>query len=180
MTDALDILLRRIAQLEGSINEMSRRMNNVLREARVLEIDAANGMAIVEGHGGRSKPVPWLQRAGSIRDWDPPAEGERVIMLSPGGDPGRAMILPGGYSGSYGAPHNVLGQAMRQVGSSTDLTTSSTRVIEAQMITLRGTVRIEGPVQIQGQYVTHNGKNIGHNHSHTKVKPGGGISGPPL
>lgn len=171
---SFDILIRRIAQLEGALTEVNRRLNNVMRESRVLEVDADTGMAIVDAHGGKTQPVPWLQRAGDIRDWDPPTPGERVLLLSPNGDPSRGLILPGGYSQQYGQPHNKAGEAFRQIGESKDLFTGSQRVIEAQMIILRGTVKIEGPA------VTHNGVNIGDDHKHSNVMPAGGISGVPV
>lgn len=173
MTDLFDRLVSRIAQLEASLADMSRRVNNVMREARVLEVDPDTGMAIVEAQNGKSKPIPWMQRSGSIRDWDPPTAGERVLMLSPGGDPGRAMILPGGYSEQYGQPHNKLGEARRQIGAASDTFSGSQRVIEAQLIILRGTVRIEGPG------LTHNGVNVGDTHKHTDVMPGGALTGLP-
>lgn len=176
---SFDLLIRRIGQLEGSVVELTRRLNNVMREARVLEVDPSTGMAIVEAHGGKTKPVPWLQRAGSIRDWDPPTPGERVILLSPGGDPGRGMILPGGFSEQFAAPHNQLGQSMRAIGAGTDLFTADERVIEHQIITLRGTLRVEGAVEITGPSVTHNGTNIGDTHVHGGVERGGATTNRP-
>jgi len=172
MSDLFVRLFGRIAQLEAQIGHLNRRVNSTLREARVLEV-FDDGTAVVEGHGGKSKKIPWLQRAGSIRDWDPPAEGERVLMLSPNGDEGRALILPGGYSKQYGQPHNKLGESKRQIGDASDLFTGTQRVIESQLIILRGTVKIEGGG------VTHNGVNIGDTHRHTDVFPGGGTSGTP-
>jgi phage baseplate assembly protein gpV len=179
--EAFDILIRRVAQLESVINDLNRRLNNTMREARVLEVDAAKGLAIVEAQGGKTKPVPWLQRAGSIRDWDPPAVGERVVLLSPNGDTGRGMILPGGYSQEYGQPHDQLGEARRVIGDSSDLFTGTQRVFEAQLITLRATtLRIEAGVEIYGPKVHHNDTNIGDTHKHTDVMPGGALTGFPV
>lgn len=179
MSDLFDRLIGRIANLEGQLGAMRRQVNNMFREAQVLEVDEASGMAIVDAQGGKSKPVPWMTRAGAIRDWDPVEPGERVLLLSPNGDPGRAMILPGGYSGKYGQPHNKRGESMRMIGGASDLFTASQRVIESQLIILRGTVKIEGPLEINGSKVSHNGKNIGSDHIHRGVRPGGGTSGPP-
>lgn len=173
MSDPLAILFRRIAQLEGMLVDMNRRMNNVMREGRVTDVDPETGLAIVDAQGGKSPPSPWLQRAGSIRDWDPPTPGERVILLSPGGDISRSMILPGGYSQQYGQPHNKLGEARRQIGAASDTFSGSQRVIEAQLIILRGTVQIEGPG------LTHNGVNVGDTHKHTDVMTGGALTGLP-
>jgi hypothetical protein len=38
---------------------------------------------------------------------------------------------------------------------------------------------VEGPVTITGGTVTHNGKNIGSDHSHSGVSTGGGTTGAP-
>lgn len=109
-------LMDRIENLESQVNSLHRKMNNTLREGRVKEVDGGSGMAIVDAQGIETTQIPWLQRSGSIQDWDPPAVGERIILLSPNGDPGRGLILPGGYSDQYSQPHNKLGEAFRKTG----------------------------------------------------------------
>lgn len=173
-------LFARISQLEGSVVDLQRRLNNVMREARVIEVDASTGTAVVEAQGGKTKKVPWLQRAGTIRDWDPPTPGERVVLLSPNGDPGRGMILSGGYSAEFGQPHDQPGEAFRTVGEGSDLFAGDRRVIEHQLIILRGTIRLEGPVDVVGPKLHHNGVNVGDDHRHRDVEPGPGLSGTPL
>jgi len=174
MSDLFGRLITRIGQLEAQIGHLQRRMNNVLREAKVLEVDHDSGLAIVDAHGGRSKPIPWMQRAGSIREWMPVTAGERVLMLSPNGDPGRAMILPGGFSGQFGQNHSAPGEMRYDIGDSSDTMGNGKRVIEAQLIILRGTVQIEGPT------VTHDGKNIGKDHKHDGVFAGAALTGVPV
>jgi len=174
MSDLFSRLIDRIGELEANIGHLQRQINNVMREGRVLEVDAGSGMAIVDGFGGKSKPIPWLQRAGSIREWTPPTVGERVLMLSPNGDPGRALILPGGFSQAFPQNHSKLGEKRYDIGASNDTMSGTERIIEAQTIILRGTVKIEG------SRVTHNDTNIGVDHVHKGVIPGPGHSGHPL
>lgn len=104
------LMHKRFQELEGQVESMKRRMNNVVREGQVTKLDAAKGLAEVEANGLPSMMVPWVQRAGSRREWDPPAKGERVIMLSPTGDPGQGLILPGGYSDQFKQNHNKEGE----------------------------------------------------------------------
>lgn len=168
----MDWMIRRIAQLEAMVESLDRRLNNVMRESVVEEV-FDDGTATLVSHGGKTKPMPWLQRSGSIQDWDPPTPGERVIHLSPGGHLGRGLILPGGYTEQFPQPHNKLGESRRKVGDSMDTFSGSQRVIESQLIILRGTVRIEGPLEIEGSSVTHNNVNIGDTHVHGGVERGG-------
>jgi phage baseplate assembly protein V len=168
-------LIQRLAFLEATVVDLQRQVNNTFREAKVLELFPEEGLARVEAHGAKSKKVPWLQRAGSIRDWDPPEPGERVILLSPTGEPGKGLILPGGYSDQYGQPHDKAKEARRIVDDGTSiLSTKTQHIIESQLIILRGHVKIEGP------RVEHNQRNIGDTHRHEDAG-GTGLSGiPPL
>ncbi|MBN9308724.1 MAG: phage baseplate assembly protein V [Devosia sp.] len=169
--DMFGRLLDRIASLEAEVVRLQRRVNNTFREARVEELYPSEGLARVSAHGASSKKVPWLQRAGDIRDWDPPTVGERVMLISPTGEPGKGLILPGGYSSQFQQPHDKGGEAKRVVGDTSDLWTSDTRVIESPRIILRGKVTIEGPC------VTHNGIDIGSSHRHQDVMPGPALTG---
>jgi phage baseplate assembly protein gpV len=174
MSDLFIRLVRRIGQLEAAINQLSRQQNNMFREGVVTEVDYASGLAIVDGFGGKSKKIPWLQRAGAIREWNPVTVGERVMMLSPNGDPGRAVILPGGFTDQFPQNHAEGGVKRADIGSSFDQMGASERIIKAQTIILRATVvKIEANVEIVGSSVTHNGTNIGDTHVHGGVLQGG-------
>lgn len=174
-----DRLIDELRALKDAYHELARRQNNFLREARVLEV-LKDGTAIVDAQGLRTSPRPWLTRAGNVRDWDPPSIGERVLLISPNGDPAQGHILPGGYSDAFPQNHDDVKAARRNLGD-TELTitedgydlTSETVTIEANTIVLKGAVVIEG------EALTHNGKNVGHDHEHTDVEPGSALTGPP-
>lgn len=177
MSDIFAGLIRRIEYLERTLNQVDRRTNNMMREARVTEIFPEEGMVKVDAHGVVSKKVPWLQRAGSIRDWNPPSKDERVILLSPTGEPGRGLILPGGYSDKFPQPHNASAEKVTVIGEVSVKQTGSSFVINAGGVT----VTISGAgVVIEGGEVRHDDLNIGSTHRHRDVEPGSGTSGIPL
>ncbi|MBB4287669.1 phage baseplate assembly protein V [Roseospira goensis] len=107
MSDAfVRAITRRFAELEAEVEDLRRRIGNMVREARVTGVDYDRAVATVDMDGLPSKAIPWVQRAGDIRDWDPPTPGERVLVVSPTGDPGLGLILPGGWSTAFPQPHN--------------------------------------------------------------------------
>ena len=70
----------------------------------------------------------------------------------------------------------VMGDAYAEVVGKLDATIGSTTHVKSG-----GDMTIETPnLIIKGNTVSHNGINIGFDHEHTNVTPGGGISGPPL
>lgn len=170
-------LVRRIAQLEAAVNQIDRRQNNLLREAVVTEVFAGEGTARVDAQGIVSKKVPWLERSGAIREWVPPTIGERVLLISPTGEPGRGLILPGGYTDQFPAPHNQGGEKRVAIGDVTVTQTGSALVIKAGGVT----VEISGDgLKVTGGIVEHDGKNIGKDHKHLGVEPGAGITDVPV
>jgi phage baseplate assembly protein gpV len=94
-----------------------------------------------------------------------------VILISPTGEPGKGLILPGGYSSQYTQPHDKVAEARRVIGDTSILSTGETHIIESPRIILRGKVTIEGPC------VTHNGIDIGSSHKHQDVMPGPALTG---
>ncbi len=164
-SDPFGDLIERLEQAEAAIGELGRRINNMVREAKVTKV-FVDGTAIVDAHGIESKRVPWVQRAGSIKDWDPPAVGERVLLVSPTGEPGRGVIFPGGYSNEFSQPHDTLGEAKRQVGDTSVLMKGDELVLTSE------TIRIVGKLVIEGESVRHNEKNIGDTHIHGGVVVG--------
>lgn len=176
LANTFAVLMRRIEEAEQLLNQHDRRINEMFREASVVDVDFEKGLATVRSYGdeSESKWLPWLTQAGTVNDYVPLAKEQRVLILNPSGEAGKGIILPGGYSDMFGQPHNADGEAKRVVGASSDLMTGSVRRIEAATIELVGDVRIRGGV------LTHEDKNVGHDHKHTGVEPGGGISDVPV
>ena len=100
-------LARLILSLEKRIEQVDRRLNNVVREARVAAVKIEDGkepLVKVEAHGLPTAWSPWMDRAGTGRAWSPPVEGERGLFFSPSGEPGQGVFLRGGYSDAFKAP----------------------------------------------------------------------------
>lgn len=111
-----DELGRAILSLDKRIEQLDRRLNNIVREGKVLEVDAAKGLLKVEAHGLKSGWMPWAERAGTVREWSPPAKGERVVVLSPTGEPGQGIVLAGGFSDQFKQPSTDAGERLIQIG----------------------------------------------------------------
>lgn len=97
-------LVNRIRDLQAENEQLRRRLNNMVREGRVVEVNAADKTCRIDANGLISAKVPWPQRAGKFREWLPPTVGERVVMLSPTGEPGQGHVLWGGFSDQFQAP----------------------------------------------------------------------------
>lgn len=169
-------LMRRIEEAERLLNQHDRRLNEMFREASVLDVDFEKGVATVRAYGDESEStwLPWLTQAGTVNDYVPLAKDQRVLVLNPSGEAGKGIILPGGYSDMFGQPHTGEGEAKRIVGESSDLMTGSHRRIEA------ATIELVGDVHITGGVLTHEGKNVGHDHKHEDVQTGADESGVPV
>lgn len=93
-----------VSSLEAKIEQLDRRLNNILREARVTEVDAEKRALKVQAHGLPSFWVPWDDAGGANVDWTPPSVGERVLFVSPTGEPGQGLIVARGYAGKHEVP----------------------------------------------------------------------------
>lgn len=105
--DDVRAIVRRFGEMEAQIERLNVKIANLVREGRVTdEIDYDTGLAEIEADGLPSRKIPWAQRAGGVKDWDPPSPGERVVVFAPGGDVERAIAFPGGWTDENPAPDN--------------------------------------------------------------------------
>ena len=92
------------------VGELERRLRNVLRPAKVVEVDAAAArvrvdFGLADDEPAPSGPLPWLApAAGGVRVWRAPSVGEQVMVLSPGGEAYPAVALPGIFCDDFPAP----------------------------------------------------------------------------
>ena len=86
------------AQAEGARRQANGQLYGV-----VTEVDYDARRAVVEIEDGWSlAPLPWLERrAGKARTSSAPSVGEQVTILSPGGETGAGLILPGVPSDAF-------------------------------------------------------------------------------
>lgn len=101
----------RRAEAAFDLVEIARRLANVVRLGTVAAVDLAAARVQVvydteaDGTPIRTAPLPWLTgRAGADRTWWAPAVGEQVVVLAPGGDLPRAVVLPALYRDAHPAP----------------------------------------------------------------------------
>ena len=97
--------------MSAEIADMTKRMANLMKVGKVLEVDiAAAKMKVQFGPASRPNQTAWLpwmtNRAGAgVKPWSAPEVGEQVVILCPGGDPNCGIVLRGGiYQQSAAAP----------------------------------------------------------------------------
>ena len=75
--------------------EAERRTANLLRLGTILTVDHAKTVARVQSGSIETDWLPWVTpRAGDVKVWSPPKEGEQVIVLAVGGEFTTGVILP--------------------------------------------------------------------------------------
>lgn len=95
---------RRFARASGTrqtggmdkLQELTRKLNNLIRYARVVEVTGDRCRVAVGGL--TSALLPWVTyRAGTDVSWWAPSVGEQVLWLAPGGTPESGIVLGGIY-----------------------------------------------------------------------------------
>lgn len=190
--------------------DIDRRIENLLMLGTIASVDLQAARCTVKVGDLLTAPLPWLeQRAGATRTWSPPSVGEQVLLLSPGGDPKRAVVARGVFSTANPAPaaSEKLDHATYDDGAVVEydaithkLTATLPDGATADVIATGG-IHATGDVTITGQlHVTKAAQfddNVGcsktvtattdvkgggislKNHVHTGVQSGGATSGPP-
>lgn len=87
------------------VSELNRQVANLVRIGSVAELDEANARVKLSVSGLTTDWLPWsAARAGKTRTWSPPQIGEQVIMVSPFGDMGQAVVVGSLFSDAATAP----------------------------------------------------------------------------
>lgn len=184
--------------------EQARAIGLMLRTGTITEVDPDKAMLRFKTGGITTDWLPWFERrAGGAeggRTWWPPVVGEQGMLLAPGGDLGRAVILPGMFSTAMPAGAKEQGTA-REEWNATDfwqwqdgtLQAKCTEEIiltvgEATLSITPEAVRISAggaSLEVAGGVVTAESDVIAGgvslvNHIHTGVITGPMVSGPPL
>ncbi|WP_431026183.1 phage baseplate assembly protein V [Halomonas sp. H5] len=182
-----------------TITELLRLIHNLIRTGTIAAVDHQAARVRVKSGELLTDWLPWIEgRAGTTRDWDPPTEGEQVVVFSPGGDPAAGVVLTGLFSDAHPAPA-ALAALYRRLFPDGGLFEYDHEA-SVLRIKLPGRIEIEAPggtswlgdiahqgnMARQGSYaqdggeLTHNAVNVGHDHPHTGVVPGSGQSGGPV
>ena len=89
--------------------DTDRRLANVIQIGRVKAVDASAGLAQVDLDGPDTDWIPWVTpRAGGDRTWWAPEVGEQVLVASPSGELGNAVILGSLYQDAHAEPAAAL------------------------------------------------------------------------
>lgn len=191
---------------EWAIAENERAAANLIRLGVVMEVDAAQRRARVRVAGLESDWLPWaVARAGTTRTASAPTVGEQRLIFSPYGDTTQAVIGPAIYQDDHDAPTESADVSAVEfpdgtrveydaaahkltidAGTAAVVVNCTTATVAADSVTLdtpethcTGALVVDGNATFNGGAVTHGGKNIGSDHTHTGVTTGGGTSGPP-
>lgn len=91
---------------ETIAQEMSRRLNNIVRVGTVEEVSYDPPRVRVKIGPLKTAWLPWeVARAGKDRVWNPPAVGEQVTVLSPSGDLAQGTVMASAiYQDKYPPP----------------------------------------------------------------------------
>jgi phage baseplate assembly protein V len=198
-------LPEQIADVYRRLGEIERRNRNRKRTGTVTEVDYKKGLARVQFSKQGGKPflgpwMPWKEvAAGGIKSHIPPTVGEQVDVVSESGDLTDGVIDMSTPSNANPRPHDgpeaviTKGNSRVTIGDDAfDFKTNNVNVqtdatnLKSPTISIEGDIRLKGNLFVEGNTaltggaISHNGKNIGHDHRHEDVEPGVSLSGPPV
>ncbi len=164
------------------IEMLKTRFGQMIRIGPIEEIDPAKGYRIKLGDDEDGPFLsPWLphpESGGQTSSWVPLSKGQVVGILSPNGDIRQGVLLRGGFTDSNQAPSDDP-QANVVKAFGITITMKDGEVTIEGDVTIKGDVKIEGDLEVEGDvdfadgHVMHNGTNIGDDHVHSGVIPGG-------
>lgn len=167
-----------VHKLEQRIADLERRIENGVRKVRVKSYEGGN-VVVEDDSGFVSAPIPQgSMSAGAWRIDAPAEEGTQGLMFSDG-DPVNGVFLPM-------LPTQNAENASTETGTMR-LISPAGKVLKIDGagfsfegdVKIKGDVTIKGRLDITGDGVTHNSKDIGDTHQHTDVLPGPDLTGPP-
>lgn len=78
---------------------LARLLENLIRFGTIAEVDETAARVKVTTGKLTTAWLPWIApRAGADREWNPPTEGEQVILLSPSGQLANGVAITGLFS----------------------------------------------------------------------------------
>jgi phage baseplate assembly protein gpV len=178
------------AHLLGRIAELERQVSMMMVPATVHQRDHAKGVRFKYHDGESGQPVlsSWVKppdkNKGTRSAWLPQVGSQHVVLTAPGSDQASTFVPMGHHDASPNpasdADDTVLyddGTCRIAVkgGKITLKSGSSEITIEGSKIEVHSSL-----VKASGDHLKHNSKNIGDDHKHEDVEPGGGLSGPPI
>jgi len=91
-----------ISEIMQRLGDVERRLANVITLGAIIAADYDNALVKVQAGGLITGWRPWLtRRASNDLDYWAPEVGEQVILLSPGGESEKAVVLPAIYQADH-------------------------------------------------------------------------------
>lgn len=137
-----------------NINDLFRRLANIVRIGTILEVDYQKARAKVKIGDIKTGFLPWCtERAGLNKNWNPLDIGEQVVILSPNGELDRGVILPSLYQTSNPAPGHSKDKTKNIFEDGTSI--EYDKNVKSLLINLAGTtnITITGAATINAQTV---------------------------
>lgn len=171
--------------------ETERRFDGLVRQGTVHSVDAKNGTVRVRIGGTDDDPVlspsiPYSQTAGALKVHSPPSIGQQMTVLSGSGDFRQGLAVPMTWSDKNGTPsdkgdENVITYGNFRAELRGDELLITIGGFSISMKESGATFTVGGVthaitatgVSTLGGKVEHDGKNIGSDHVHGGVFPGG-------
>jgi phage baseplate assembly protein V len=184
---------------------LARMIENLIRFGVIAEIQMTPPRVRVKTGDLLTTWLPWLAaRAGQDKDWDPPTEGEQVVLFSPSGQLANGVALTGVFSTDNPANGDRAGLHRRTYRDGAvieyDSIAHHLRAVLPETgtteIISQGGLHIVGPITHEGDYTQTGNQNVTGKvtvsedvvaagislveHPHGGVKAGPEQSGPPL
>ena len=139
-----------------TLNDLGRRLANIIRIGTIFEIDFQAAKARVKIGELETDFLPWANaNSGSNNSCNPPEIDEQVIILSPSGDLSQAVILPSLYKNNASDSDQNIKSITYQDGSKISFDIASGTLD----LDLKGDVKIKvvGNAEIEAAKVTLKG-----------------------
>lgn len=176
------------------LQEIERRLANMVMEGKVVEVDPVKERARVEFHNdeGAVAKTGWIKHGAmaagkDVKIWSGLEVGEWVTFLSPGGDLNNARVVARHFKdeGDETSNHDKSNEVKIDVGATSIVVKGESVYIKngaGAVFHMNGTntsLISPGNISLVSPMLYHNGKNIGDTHKHRDVIPGPALTGVP-
>lgn len=174
-----------VVDMRREIAQLKRELANMVKVGTVSDVDAKKGYRLDFGQdeNGQPKKSAWLphpESGGAAKSWIPLSVGQTAAMVTPPGDTRQGFLVRGGFSDKNPQPSENTDENVFTFGPWRISLDAGVLSVTGPKVKVKGDVEIEGAVDIKGERVTHNKKNIDASHKHKGVVPGGGETGVPV
>ena len=166
-------------QIQYDIAELKRKLANIIKVGVIAAVDHGKARVRVNLGTTQSAWLPWLTtRAGGDVSWWAPEEGEKVLILSPGGALEFAWVLPSIFTTEHGSSGSSADRHLVEYKDGT--TMSYDRGAHALNVHLPsgGKVRVvaEGGIKLEGNTTIVGSLTVGDIHADGTIRASGDVA----